>query len=150
MECRRSPRWSLLRGSRDVATGEATTKFVRDVHDKERACGRIDHEIARPGDCADQPLDQARGLDMRVYFSIDLLDPAIANLVIGPNALRSCRRRLQRQHVVAASARAITHADTRVVPGDQIDHWQYARDCKVAALAQAIGINPQKAVATWT
>ena len=46
----------------DVAADEIAAELLGGVHDDEAAGGRIDYQLAWPGNGADQPADQANWL----------------------------------------------------------------------------------------
>ena len=130
----------------DIAAAKAATEFMRDMHDDEAACRRIDDEIARRGDGGDQPADQAGRLDVRMNSGIDLFNPAIADAVIAPGRLREQRRLLQNQQIVAAAPAAIAHAEPPIIPGDQVDAGQDILNSQVIAATEAKGVGPQEQI----
>ena len=64
-------------GGADIATSKLTPDLMGGVHDDERAGSRIDDEIVRRGDGADQPFDEAGRFDVRVELTVDLFGPAV-------------------------------------------------------------------------
>ena len=86
------------------------------VHNDETASGRIDHQVARFSDGADQAGDEIDRLHMGMDFSVDFLRPAITDSVVPPGILCSQRRLLYYKQIIAAPARTVTIAGVEDCP----------------------------------
>jgi hypothetical protein len=130
----------------EIAAAKAAPEFVRDTLDNEAARRRIDDEIARPGDGADQPADQAGRLEVRMDSLVDLFNPAIPNAVIMPGRLREYRRLLQNQQIVATAPAPVTVTEPPMIPDDQVDAFQDIINVPVISASEPKGIHPKEQV----
>src|SRR5262249_32709476 len=89
------------------------------MHHGEGTGRRINNQITQLCNSGDQSPNQTDRLDMRMNFTINLLRPAAWDSVIAP-VLCGDWRFLQNQQVVAAPTRALAHANSKTVPGNQV------------------------------
>src|SRR5262245_19483610 len=101
----------------------------------------INNEVPRLGNGGDQPRDQADWFDVRVDIAVDLFRPAVRDSVVSPCA-RADRGLLQNEQIVTASARALAHAGTQIVPGNQVDRLNSVSDAEMVTLAETERVDP--------
>ena len=130
----------------DVTADEVAPHIVADAHHDERTGGRVDDQVARRCDGADQPRDQAGRLRVGMSFAVDLLGPARWDAVVAPHGLGAQRWLLQHQQIIASPPRAIAIARAQVVPSNQIGALENVGDTEVVAFAQVERVAPAQQV----
>jgi hypothetical protein len=114
----------------NVAADELVAERHRGAQHDETAGGRIDDQVARLRDGADQATDQSDRLRMGVLALgvRNPLDPTVWNPVITPRRLGMQRWFLQNEQIRSTTPGSVSLPLALIIPRDQVDTLKYIGD----------------------